>query len=134
MLEIKAAIEVFEAEVTKRKSDIEALEPKGAAATPDESAKVTKLKADLSADVAIKRQFFLNEEARLYFDIYQSVAETVERLAKARDIGLVLRFNDDEMNPSKRESVLQGVNRAIVYRAVPDLTDAVLKELNGPKL
>ena len=137
MEETKAAIEVFEAEVRKRKADIESLKPKDAAANPptaDESARITKLEAELNADVAIKRQFFLSEEARFYFETYQSIAETVKRIAKDRNIGLVLRYNADEMNPAKRDSVLQGVNRSVVYLDVPDLTDDVLKELNGPKL
>lgn len=137
MEETKAAIEVFDAEVRKRKADIEALEPKNPAEQPlsaDESARITKLKAELNADVAIKRQAFLDGEARLYFDTYQLVEETVERIARERDIGLVLRQNANEMNPAKRDSVLQGINRAIVYMDVPDLTEAVLAELNRAKL
>lgn len=134
MLEVKGQIEDFEKEVRKKQAEIQALTPAdpGSAQTSGTDAEqASKLSAALQAEVAAKRAEFLNIEARIYFEIYQAIERQTTQICRERDIGIVVRMNGDKMNPADRASVLQGVNRAVVYVNVPDLTDDLLKAFNG---
>ena len=136
MLEIKAQIEDFEKEVRTKQAEIKALVPsEGGSAVPSgsDADKAGKLSAALQAEVAAKRATFLGEEAKIYFEIYKAIEKETGQICRDRDIGLVLRYNGDAMNPADRASVLQGVNRSVIYKDVPDLTDDLLAVFNTPK-
>jgi Skp family chaperone for outer membrane proteins len=136
MNEIKAQIEEFESHVRMRGEEIEKLAPKEAGSalpSSEQTAKAEELSRRLAADVAARRQEFLTAEAGAYYRGYTHIEKIVAQISQQRDIGLVLRYNSDEMNPADRSSVLQGVNRAVIHRAVPDLTDDLIAALNGEK-
>jgi hypothetical protein len=136
MLVIKGQIEAFEKEVRARAAEVEALRPKEPGAAPpseEDIAKAAKLQEMITADVAAHRQAFLADEARIYFEIYTAIEKTVQQVSRDRDIGVVFRFSSEFMNPGDRASVLQGVNRSVVYSDVPDLTRDVLAVANGTK-
>jgi len=84
----------------------------------------------LKAEVEAKRAVFLADEATAYADTYREIEKVVETICRERDIGIVIRFSSDPMNPNDRSSVLQGVNRPVVYTAVPNLTAEVVAALN----
>jgi Skp family chaperone for outer membrane proteins len=136
MLRIKTEIEVYEKEVNTKRAEIEALRPKKDGSGLDSGANVgedviAKLQAALQGEIALKRKSFLDAEAVAYAEAYATIETAVERAAKARDIGVVLRYQSEKMDVADRASVLQGVNRAVMYSDVPDLTTEVLTELNG---
>ena len=54
----------------------------------------------------------------------------VQRICREREIGVVIRYTSDPMDTKDRSSVLQAVNRPVVYSAVPDLTADVIAALN----
>jgi hypothetical protein len=137
MLKIKGQIEEFEMEVRKRQKEIDALNPGDQGSSPpsgSDAEKAEKLRVALQAEIAAKRTEFLNIEARLYFEVYQSIQEETDKLCRDRDIGLVLRHDGAPMNPADRASVLRGVNQAVVYSDVPNLTNDLLAAFNGPQL
>jgi len=92
-------------------------------------AHLDKKKQNLSFPV-INRKEALSAEAKVYFDTYQRMNEIVTRICKARSIGLVIRATVDPIDGADRQSILQGVNRPVVYSNVPDLTDEVIAELD----
>jgi Skp family chaperone for outer membrane proteins len=131
MNRIKVEIGEFEREVRASQSDIKRLADEGSSEGSGKSAEeLEKLSADLAAKIGAKRQEFLADESRVYFDAYERVAKVVERLAAERDIGVVFRQSREPMKRDDRESVLKGVNRAVIHSTVPDLTDDVLADLN----
>jgi Skp family chaperone for outer membrane proteins len=77
-----------------------------------------------------KKEAFLSDEALVYAETYREIQNAVQRICRERDIGLVIRSTSDSMDPKDRSSVLQGVNRPVVYTAVPDLTADVIAALN----
>lgn len=89
------------------------------------------IKSDLDIKVAVKRREFLEQEAKIYFGIYREIEEAVAIFAQQNRIGLVLRYSGDEMKPDDRASVLQGVNRPVVYQDRLDITQLVLGRLNA---
>jgi hypothetical protein len=73
----------------------------------------------------------LEQEARVYFGIYREVEDAVINFAQRNRIGLVLRYTSDEMKPEDRNSVLQGVNKPVVFQQNLDITSHVLNQLNA---
>ena len=71
-----------------------------------------------------------NLEALAYAETYRAIENAVQRICRERDIGVVIRATSDSMDSKDRSSVLQAVNRPVVYTAVPDLTADVIAALN----
>ena len=126
MAAIKGEIEIFEGDVRTRRELI-------AGTKITDSDKAAELENELQAEVELKRKDFLEQEAVVYFEIYSEIESSVARLCRERDIGLVLRYHADVMKKDDRASVLQGVNRAVVHRRVPDLTGDVLDIANSAR-
>jgi Skp family chaperone for outer membrane proteins len=92
---------------------------------------LARIKSELDIKVAVKRREFLEQEAKVYYNIYREVEETVAVFAQRNGIRLVLRYSGDEMKAEDRASVLQGVNRPVVYQYGLDITTHVLNQLNA---
>ena len=86
--------------------------------------------ADLEDEVKAKKAAFLSDEAQVYAETYRQIENTVQKICRDRDIGIVIRFTNDSLDPNNRGSVLQAVNRPVVYTGVPDLTADVIAALN----
>jgi Skp family chaperone for outer membrane proteins len=84
----------------------------------------------LQLDTARTRKDFLTREAKLYYDTYQEVSNHVASFARQNNISLVLRFSSDPIEPDDRNSVLQGINRAVVYQNQLNITGHILKLIN----
>lgn len=90
---------------------------------------LTRRASDLQFQMANKRREFLEKEAAIYFKTYNELLSMVATFSEQNRIGIVLRFNGDEMDPQDRGSVLQGVNRAVVYQKNLDITQAILSDV-----
>jgi len=141
----------FNAQMNDMKRDIEAFD----AAMRDETTKVNKkqeimqgynpaskefkaadeelahLKSDFQIKVAAKRREFLELEAKVYYNIYREVEDAVTQFALQNRIQLVLRYTSDEMKADDRASVLQGVNKPVVFQDRLDITQHILNKLNA---
>jgi Skp family chaperone for outer membrane proteins len=137
MLDIKNDIEQFEAYVRKKQTDFKALGETlatykaGTQEYRQKEEELARLQSDLQVEVALKRKEFLQQEARVYYRVYQEIEQEVGIFAQRNRINLVLRYNRDEMKEDDRQSVLQGVNKAVVYQYGLDITEPILKQLNG---
>jgi len=92
---------------------------------------LARMKSDLDIKVAVKRREFLEQEAKVYYNIYREIEDSVAMFAQRNRIGLVLRFTGDEMKPDDRASVLQGVNKPVVYQDRLDITQHIVNQLNA---
>lgn len=142
MADIKKDIEEFDgivkAETAKLKSMSEALASykTGSLEYKTKEEEIARMSSDLQVKVGLKKKELLEQEARVYYNVYRELETTVARFAQANRITMVLRFNSEEMKEEDRNSVLQGVNRAVVYyHPNLDVTNFVLFELNkyGPQ-
>jgi Skp family chaperone for outer membrane proteins len=137
MADIKKDIEDFDAyvktETAKLKGMGEQLQAYRAGsleykAKEEEAARLT---SDLQVKVGLKKKELLESEARVYYNVYRELEQKVAIFAQQNRIMMVLRFNSDEMKEDDRNSVLQGVNRAVVYyHPQLDVTELLLHELN----
>lgn len=85
--------------------------------------------ADLQVQVRQVKKDLLLREARQYYTSYAEIQQAVERVARTHGIGLVLRFDSRTMDPSDPQSVMQGMNRAVVLQRNLDITGLVIEEL-----
>ena len=136
MKEIKAEIDAFEASIrgeqTKFNQKREALvqfQPSSAEYKKLEE-ELARMQSEVQVQVGLKRKTFLEQEAKEYYKTYKEIEQSVAVFAQQNRIGLVLRFNGEEMKADNRESVLQGVNKAVVYHDRLDITEWILRDLN----
>lgn len=137
MLDIKTDIEKFEAYVKKKQGDFRSLGEAlgqynaGSQEYKQKEEELARLQSDLQLEVGLKRKEFLQQEARVYYRVYKEIEQEVRTFAERNAIQLVLRYNRDEMKEDDRQSVLAGVNRAIVYQQGRDITELILGKLNA---
>ena len=91
---------------------------------------IARLKAEFQLKAGRIRNDFLEREAKVYYETYLEVSNAVQYYAQQHNIGLVLRFNGDQIDPNLREKILQAINKPVVYQNNIDITPDVLALLN----
>jgi Skp family chaperone for outer membrane proteins len=86
-------------------------------------------KANFSIQQGTVRRDFLEREAKIYYNTYQRVSEAVAAVAAQNNIGMVLRFNGDPIDPMQREDVMRAIMQPIVFQNNVDITPNVLAAL-----
>ena len=107
-------------------------------ATAERSAERRELEAEfnerntyLRNEMETKRSGFLAKEAEFYAVRYRAVEKAVHTIAARRELRLVLRFSSEALNDKDRKSVLQTVNRPVVFQDQLDITDEVIAAINA---
>jgi Skp family chaperone for outer membrane proteins len=102
--------------------------------SPDYAAqeeRVASMDSKLRLDMNRKRKELADAEARIYFTNYQRIATGVKFLAQHYKINLVLRYNSEDMDLEKGDSVIRGVMKNIVYHdEALDMTKGVMQYLD----
>ena len=133
---MKKEVEAFEAELRKRGKEIEGLREQmrnfksGSPEYKGIEEKMAKRAADGQAQTQLKRRDFLEREAKIYYDIYMEIGAAVAQFSQRNGISLVVRFNSAPIEGTDRNSVLEGVNRAVVFQQNLNITPMVLQMLN----
>lgn len=91
---------------------------------------IVRMTAGLQVDVTQKRKQLVDQEAKIYFDTYVEVTQTIKLYAEHKGIGMVLRFNGEDADPNNRESILRAINKAVHFQNSIDITPDVLAYLN----
>jgi len=91
---------------------------------------IVRMTAGLQVDVTQKRKELVDREAKIYYDTYVEVTNTIKLYAEHKGIGMVLRFNGEEADPNNRESILRAINKAVHFQNSIDITPDVLAYLN----
>jgi Skp family chaperone for outer membrane proteins len=137
MATIKEEIDVFDKHVEESTQEIKDLDDKIAKAPPgSDEEKELRLRLEfetkaLQDRVALKKAEFLQTEAETYYEIYEEMQIAVRAVARRRKIDIVLRYNAEPIKREDRNSVLQGINRAvIIFPETNDITGAVVALLN----
>lgn len=72
----------------------------------------------------------MKSEAEAFYKTHSEVMTIVQELCQQYNIGLVLGFDSEPIDPNRPESVIRGVQRSVVYQT-NDLTDHVLLKIPG---
>ena len=94
---------------------------------------IARLRMEVELKRAQRQKEIMEREAQAYFNAYREIEAAVARFAEQRRIGLVLHHNGEEMDPAERDSVIQGINRTIVYQDRLDITRAILDQMQQGK-
>lgn len=93
---------------------------------------LARQQAQMTTEAQLRRKDFLEQEAKVYYDTYQEVQGVVAQFAQKWRIGLVLRFSRVDMKIEDQNSILQGVNRPVVYYdSSLDITDHIVNAIGG---
>ncbi len=92
-----------------------------------------KRQNDLQLKVNLQKKTFLEQEAKIYYTIYQEVNDHVRYFADSNGVSLVLRFNGDPIDRNDPQEVLKELNKSVIYynRAI-DITPIILEKLGPP--
>ena len=93
--------------------------------------KITKTIADNDLNLRRQRQEFLSDEAKLYYETYAQIEQAITRFALSRNIGLVLRHTREQPKVDDPKSVMQNINRFVIFNNGLDITTIILTELNA---
>lgn len=87
---------------------------------------LARQKADFSIKQGTLRRDFMEREAKIYYATYNEVAAAVKSYATQHNIGMVLRYNGDKIDPSQREDVMRAMNQLVIHQDSIDITPDVL--------
>jgi Skp family chaperone for outer membrane proteins len=93
---------------------------------------IARLHTQFRLETSRKRKEILEREASVFHNAYREIEEQVTAFANQYGIDLVLRFQSESVDPTKRESVYREVNRGVVFQRKLDITQHILDELNRP--
>ncbi|MCC7473950.1 MAG: OmpH family outer membrane protein [Pirellulales bacterium] len=91
---------------------------------------IARKMAEFNLKMGKLRKDFLEREANVYYQTYLEVVDAVKYYAKRQNIGLVLRFNGEKVDPNRRDDVLREINKPVVVQDQIDITPDVLLLLN----
>lgn len=134
---MKQKVKAFEGKLQQRGAQIKQLQQQmqsfkpGSADFKQKEAEILKIQAEGQAAAKLKQKDFLEDESKIYYKTYKEVEAEVAKFAQRYGIGLVVRFNAGDIDPDVRASVLEGVNRAVVYQAGLNITGSVLKQIQA---
>jgi Skp family chaperone for outer membrane proteins len=137
MDQFKASVDAFDAEMRgeqkklaqTRDEILERYKPNTEEFKREEE-RLAKMQSDAQIKMALKKREFLEQEAKIYYNTYKEVEASVAQFADQHRIGLVLKFNGDDIDSNDGRSVMQGVNRNVIYQRNLDITEMVLKMVN----
>lgn len=91
---------------------------------------LTQLKGDFNVKMTQRQKDFLEQEAKAYYTTYLQVNDAVKYYAQRNQIGIVLRYSGDPVDPNRREDILRAINKPIVFQNQIDITDDIIASLN----
>ena len=92
-------------------------------------AKLAREAADLQIEARQFKKDFVHREATQYYAAYNEIVGAVNRIAGQYNIGLVLRFDSEAIDPKEPQSIARGIGRSVVVQRNLDITHLVEKEL-----
>jgi Skp family chaperone for outer membrane proteins len=87
---------------------------------------LARMMAEFQLKTGKLQKDFMERQAKLYYQTYQEVEAKVNEYAKRNNIGLVLRFNGEPVDPNRREDVMRDINKQVVVQNSIDITPDVL--------
>jgi Skp family chaperone for outer membrane proteins len=97
--------------------------------------KIQTQRAMLQIDMNKQRKDFMQNEARIYHDVYKEIEEELNYFCQGNRIDVVLRFNGEQVDVNNPDSVFAWIHRPVVwYNSQLDITQYITDALNrrGP--
>jgi Skp family chaperone for outer membrane proteins len=133
---MKKEMETIDANVKAERASITQAEQKRNSlnvGTPDyklADEELARMMAEFQLKTSKLQKDFMERQAKLYYQTYLEVVAAVNTYAKSQNIGLVLRFNGEDVDPNNRQQVMNDINKHVVIQNQIDITPDVLLLLN----
>jgi Skp family chaperone for outer membrane proteins len=96
-------------------------------------ADIAKAQGDFNVTAQLQKKEFMDQEAKVYMQVYAEVEKAVEQFAREHRIAIVHRHEGDPVDASDRNQILRGITKPIVYIDPGiDITPDIAKILNTP--
>jgi len=95
---------------------------------------IAEMQLRLRLQLAKREKESIEAEAQAYYRTYKQIERVVADFAFRNQIGLVLRFSSEDIDPANTNSIMSGVNRFVVFQNRLDITDIVLEALPRAEL
>ena len=92
--------------------------------------RIARMSMEAQLESAKRQKAFMEREAQEYYRTYKEIEAAVADFAARNRIGLVVRYSSQDIDPTKRESIMQGINRFVVFQNHLDITQIILDQLN----
>jgi len=92
--------------------------------------RMAQTQAEIQIETQVKRKDFLEYEAQIYYGVYEEVVDEVAKFSQRHSISLVVRFNSGDVDPMNRKSILEAVNRPVVFQQNLNITKNILDRVN----
>lgn len=133
---MKKEMETIDADVKADRAKIAQMEQQrnsfnvGTAEYKKYDEEMARMMAEFQLKTGKLQKDFMERQAKLYYQTYLEVAGKVNDYAKRNNIGLVMRFNGEPVDPNQREHVMRDINKQVVMQNGIDITPDVLQILN----
>lgn len=87
--------------------------------------------SNLRVQAQLQRKEVAERQAKQLYQTYEEVLGAVQSFADRNGIALVIQFSADEIEQSNPQSIMRGVNRAVVYQRNLNITEFVIEILNA---
>jgi Skp family chaperone for outer membrane proteins len=134
---LKAEMEVALAEAKKIAANAEKVKEElkllkqGSAEYIKRESDLAQLSSDFEAKRKVANLQYQRKEAEIFQNIYVDAVDVIKLYAEHFDYSMVMRFNSADLDKSNPTSVVNGLNKLVIYhRPQDDITDAVIDYLN----
>jgi Skp family chaperone for outer membrane proteins len=94
-------------------------------------AEIARRQTELVLAVQNRKREFVQEEARLYYNVYHEIQQEVDYYCSQTGTSAVLNFSREPVDLDSPDSILACINRPVIAHAANlDITDLVLSRLN----
>jgi Skp family chaperone for outer membrane proteins len=95
---------------------------------------LSKAEAAMAVSVSSRKKTLLKREAAIYLDFYTRVEAAIEAYVKENKIDLVIRTSDETLDVGKPDSVLQHINRPVIWASADaDITSIIAERMADHK-
>jgi Skp family chaperone for outer membrane proteins len=133
---MKKEMETIDANVKAERASIAAAEQErnkynvGTAEYKKADEELARMMAEFQLKTSKLQKDFMERQAKLYYQTYLEVVDAVKVYATSHNIGMVMRFNGEGVDPNNREQVMRDINKQVVVQNNIDITPDVLTLLN----
>jgi outer membrane protein len=91
---------------------------------------IATTRTQVQLDINNRQKERVEQEAKVYHNAFKELEGEIQKFSARYGIDLVLQYSRSEIDPTKPDTVIRGLNRLVVYQDRLDITDAILQEIN----
>jgi Skp family chaperone for outer membrane proteins len=127
--QLNAQFRTEQKELQKMMEKLKELKP----GTPDykrQEEAAAQFESNLRVQAQLQRKEVAERQAKQLYQTYEEVLAAVKSFSNRNGIALVIQFSADEIEPANPQSIMRGVNRAVVYQHQLNITEFIIEIVN----